>query len=109
MNRIEAALEALREIASDRIARVPQATPAGGKISTLPAARDKRVIEETSPQSLGHGVSEEPQTKRCYACSGWLFWKSIHGAVTCVVCHQPPNRNLVSEWLWVEEATKRIQ
>ena len=42
-------------------------------------------------------------TRRCQACNSFLFWQSIHEAVSCALCHPPPARNLVSEWGWLPE------
>jgi hypothetical protein len=77
---------------------------------------------ETGPHPQGEGYelneisrlaveTESPgiPTRRCFACHGWLFWRSIHGAVICAACHAPASRDLVSEWAWIEEGSKRIQ
>lgn len=49
-------------------------------------------------------------TERCRACRSWLFWVSIHGAVTCAACHPPADRKLVKVWFWLPEgAGKTVQ
>ncbi len=65
-------------------------------------------INEESAQSP-QPARAEPPAKRCRTCNGYVFWRSTHGAVICVVCHPPATRELVKEWVWVEEGAKKIQ
>jgi len=61
------------------------------------------------PQSAP-GAGVELPTRRCYACKGWLYWVSIHGAAVCANCHPPANPNLVRRWYWLPEGEcKRTQ
>ena len=52
------------------------------------------------PHELG---MSETRRKRCKACNGYLFWKSIYDVVTCACCHAPANPRLVIEWIWLKE------
>jgi hypothetical protein len=40
-----------------------------------------------------------PVAVRCFACRGFRFWRSIHGAVVCGICHPPAAPELVREWI----------
>ncbi len=49
-------------------------------------------------------------TRRCRACNSWLYWVSVYGAVVCVTCHPPANRELVKTWHWLPEGeTRKVQ
>ncbi len=35
----------------------------------------------------------------CWACRTTRCWLSIHGVLTCALCHPPAHPSLVAEWL----------
>jgi hypothetical protein len=41
-----------------------------------------------------------PVRAQCPACRGWLWWRSVHGAVVCATCHPPAAPHLVRSWWW---------
>ena len=49
-----------------------------------------------------HSVCAWP-ARRCYRCNGFLFWRSVLGAVVCAQCHPPAAKSLVGEWWWLPE------
>lgn len=53
-------------------------------------------------------VSGECPSKECFACRGWLFWRSVHGAVVCAACHPPASRELVREWIWTDRPKQKM-
>ena len=96
---VEKALEALRQVG-----RKPEG--AGGSVSleapkTIPA--DASITDCGFAAHPGIGTGIELPTRRCYACKGWLYWISVHGAVICAGCHPPASRALVKTWYWLPE------
>ena len=53
-----------------------------------------------SAYSAGGGI--EP----CRACGGTRFWRSVHGALTCMECHPPPTPELVAEYVDAAETVE---
>lgn len=124
-------LDLLRKFDRDPHARTAQATenlgPEGAavyerneineKTRASPTARTGAT--ESSPdhedppgEVLGSSTEtgEVRPTERCRMCNGYIFWKSVHGAVVCAGCHAPAARYLVAEWLWTDEGGKgRLQ
>lgn len=39
----------------------------------------------------------------CPACHERKYWRSIHGAVVCAICHPPPAPHFVTEWIDVSD------
>jgi hypothetical protein len=66
---------------------------------------DLGALQNQETNVFARSVLESP-TGLCHVCKSFLYWKSVHGAVVCVNCHPPSFRNLVAEWLWVDQGIR---
>jgi hypothetical protein len=88
------------EIPDAVVSSTDRATPDPGhgadeRDGTAPPQRSSLFEAE---QVLPGADMAEP--RRCYACKGYLFWHSVHGAIICATCHPPASPRLVSSWCW---------
>jgi len=90
----------------------PIVTPAPkGARSEFPRPNVERELVQRL-RAAGEPVSDllpgiKLPSRRCRACNSWLYWVSVHGAVVCVTCHPPANRDLVKTWHWLPEGEGR--
>ena len=94
---------------SELIARTPNVVPsperrAASKPSHPNAEGELVQRRDAADEPVGNlppGITIP--TRRCPACNSWLYWVNVYGAVVCVACHPPANRDLVKTWYWLPE------
>jgi hypothetical protein len=107
--RADAPAPSAGERESEPLTRTPSVTPAPERRAASEPSRPNTKRE--SAQRFGAAVEPvgDPlagivlPTRRCQACNSWLYWVSVYGAVVCVTCHPPANRDLVKTWYWLPE------
>src|SRR5690242_3973277 len=74
------------------------------------------------PGSDGNGATEcspsaadiqtepgRPCVERCYACGSDLYWRSIHRALICSICHPPGSESLFAGTIRADETREQWQ
>lgn len=68
-------------------------------IAKLKATFGATVLSVEPRQERDGPQQSETRWRRCPACRGTRFWRSIYNVIVCARCHPPAAPQLVAEWL----------